>query len=542
MSMDTRTTERHLDASRLESLLESARLLSSSLQLDDQLRHLMRTIMGRLLISRAVIALYDAGDSTLRVALARGLPSLKPGTLFDPAEAASLQLPHSTPIGDPDRPLGILAIGAPARGDLDHAEREFLSALLSLGAASIANARDHDSVIRTNKALDQKIQELRALLDLVRGLAATIEPDEVAQLLMLTLSGRWAVRRHALFTWKPNQPPIARIKGLEHWDLEAWRQRLEGADTPQRDGDFLLFPIPSGDSMTGLVALGPRPANLPFTAADQEFGMGLIAQASVALDNAWHFRDTLVRQQLEKELTLAASIQLDLFPKSLPVLVHTDLAARNRQARQVGGDYYDAIPIGAPSSETTHLLCVADISGKGISASLLMANIQATLRALLAAHPTTVELAVRSNDLLWASTPNNKYATAIFVRYDPVSGACEYVNGGHCDGIVLRASGEVEMLGTTGMPIGLFPKREYECAGFSLCAGDTLLLYSDGVPDACTVDDREFSVDRSIDVLRANAHRTAAEIQDAVFSAIDDFVEDAPQFDDITVMVIKRTS
>ena len=540
--MDTRTSERRLDASRLESLLESAKLLSSSLQLDDQLRHLMRTIMGRLLISRAVIALYDAGTSTLRVALARGVPGMKPGTLFNPADAASLQLPHSTPIGDPAAPLGLIAIGAPARGELDHAEREFLNALLSLAAASIANARDHDSVIRANRALDQRVQELRALLDLVRGLAATIDPDEVTQLLMLTLSGRWAVRRHALFTWKPNQPPIARIKGLDHWDLDAWRRKLDGADTPQFDGDFLLFPIPSGDTTMGLVALGPRPANVAFTAADQEFGMGLIAQASVALDNAWHFRDTLVRQQLEKELTLAASIQLDLFPKSLPDLVHTDLAARNRQARQVGGDYYDAIPIGPPSREATHLLCVADISGKGISASLLMANIQATLRALLAAHPTTVELAVRSNDLLWASTPNNKYATAIFVRYDPVTGASEYVNGGHCDGIVLRATGEVEMLGTTGMPIGLFPKREYECAAFVLSEGDTLLLYSDGVPDACTIDDLEFTVDRSIDVLRANSHLSAVEIQDAIFSAIDDFVEGAPQFDDITVMVIKRTS
>lgn len=539
--MDIRASERHLDASRLESLLESARLLSSSLQLDDQLRHLLRTIMGRLLVTRAVIALYDAGTTTLRVALARGVPGLRPGAIFDPAGAAALQLPHSTPIGDPAEQLGILAVGVPARGDLDDAEREFLNALLSLAAASIANARDHDSVIRTNRELDQKIQELRALLDLVRGLAATIEPDEVTQLLMLTLSGRWAVRRHALFTWKPNQPPITRVKGLEHWDLEAWRQKLEGADAPQRDGDFLLFPIPSGDSTTGLVALGPRPGNLPFSTGDIEFGMGLIAQASVALDNAWHFRDTLVRQQLEKELTLAASIQLDLFPKSLPVLLHSDLAARNRQARQVGGDYYDAIPIGPPSPGATHLLCVADISGKGISASLLMANIQATLRALLAAQPSTVDLAVRSNDLLWASTPNNKYATAIFVRYEPGTGACEYVNGGHSDGIVLRASGEVEMLGTTGMPIGLFPRREYESAAFELRAGDTLLLYSDGVPDACRADDSEFGVDRSIEVLRANAHRSASEILDALFRAIDVFVEDAPQFDDITVMVLKRS-
>lgn len=537
--MDARLTDTRLDASRLESLLESAKLLSSSLKLEDQLRHLLRTVMGRLLIMRAAVALKE-GDE-LKIALSRGVPGLKAGDLFDATQALTLGLDSIHTIGDEAGPLGVLALGKPARGALEPGEVDFLEALLSLAAASIANARAHSDVIKSNRALDQKIQELRALLDLVRGLAATIDADEVAQMLMLTLSGRWAVRKHGILTWKENQPPIARAKGIEVQELETWRGLLDESGNTVESNGFLLFPLRSGETICGLVALGPRPANLAYSPSDLDFCTGLIAQASVALDNAWHFRDTLYRQQLEKELTLAASIQQDLFPKRLPDLRQSDIWARNRQARQVGGDYYDVLPIGPCGLENPHLLCVADISGKGISASLLMANIQATLRALLSSHPALIDLAARTNDLLFASTPGNKYSTAIFVRYDPVSGKCEYVNGGHSDGILLRANGEVEMLTTTGLPIGLFPKREYEVVQFDINPGDVLMLYSDGVTDACTVDDLEFGVERAVECVRRTVHLPANEILDHVFQSIDEFAAGAPQFDDITVMVLKRT-
>ncbi len=328
--MDARLTDTRLDATRLESLLESAKLLSSSLKLEDQLRHLLRTVMGRLLIMRAAVALKE-GDE-LKIALSRGVSGLPAGAVFDATQALALGLDSIHTIGDEAGPLGVLALGKPARGALEPGEVDFLEALLSLAAASIANARAHSDVIKSNRALDQKIQELRALLDLVRGLAATIDADEVAQMLMLTLSGRWAVRKHGMLTWKENQPPIARAKGIEVQELETWRGLLDESGNTVEASGFLLFPLRSGETICGMVALGPRPANLPYSPSDLDFCTGLIAQASVALDNAWHFRDTLYRQQLEKELTLAASIQQDLFPKSLPDLRQSDIWAMNRQA------------------------------------------------------------------------------------------------------------------------------------------------------------------------------------------------------------------
>jgi sigma-B regulation protein RsbU (phosphoserine phosphatase) len=285
------------------------------------------------------------------------------------------------------------------------------------------------------------------------------------------------------------------------------------------------------------VALGPRATKFAYTEADIEFCSALVAQASVALDNAWHFRDTLYRRQLEKELEVAANIQRDLFPKALPKLAGTRMAARNRQAREVGGDYYDVLGL---AGSARHLACVADISGKGISASLLMANIQATLRALLASFDTLPSLAARANDLLWASTPGNRYATALFVLYDPATGACEYTNCGHCEAILLRAGGAVELLTTTGMPIGLFPARTYESGRFQLAEGDVLMLYSDGVTDACATDGRDFGMERAIECLRGAAGLDPEQMATRMFEAIDEFAAGAPQFDDITLMILAR--
>lgn len=521
--MDTR-----LDASRLESLLESAKVLSSSLKLEEQLSHLLRTVMGRLLVTKAVVAVGPR--SALRVANSRGVPGLKSGDPFDDEKAQARGLVIGRPIGDEDAPLGHIWVGNPGRGQLDDDEREFFIALLGLAGTSISNAQAHAEVIRSN-------QELRALIDLGRGLTQTVEPESVAQLLMLTISGRFGVRRHALITWKAGQPPVERIKGFTDLDIAALKGRLGEQTEPMNDALGVVLPIRTNDITVGCLILGPRLNNQAYDTADLDFISGMVSQAAVALENCWNFREALERQQLEKELNLAAAIQRDLFPKSLPELPRTDLAARNRQARAVGGDYYDILPLATTGDQ---LFVVVDISGKGIAASLLMANIQATLRALSVAEAGLPWIGARTNDLLYASTPSNKYATGIMVRYNPVTGSGSWINGGHNEGVLLRASGEVELLGTTGLPIGLFPKREYEAKPFQLASGDILFLYSDGVPDACRDDGSEFGMDRLVENLKQYAGLQAAEIPERMLASIDDYVGTAPQFDDITMMVIRR--
>ncbi len=534
-----------LGDSRLQALLESAKLLSSSLALTDLLAHLLRTVMGRLLIGKALIAV-DL-DGNMRVALARGLPALSQGDLFTEEIGRTAKLRQFFPIGQADQTIGVLAIGRPARGSLEPDEEDFVKALLGLAASSIANAQAHEATVRSNEKLGQKVQELRALIDLVRGLSASLEPDDIAQMLTLTLAGRWVISKYGLVTWKTDHPGILRQKGLDLNFLlaskERWAQLLEptlsSAETPLPSGSLLL-PLRSSAGTFGVVVCGPRLNKQPYTDADIEFGAGLAAQAAVSFDNAWHFRDTLVRQQMEKEVALAASIQRDLFPAELPKLTGCDIAARNRQAKQVGGDYYDVLPIRGTAPDLPHLLCVVDISGKGMFAALLMSNIQATLRALLSREQPLSAVAEQANNLLHATTPANRYATAFLAQYDPSTGSCQWVNCGHNDGVILRKSGDVELMPCSGIALGLFPSMAYDAQTFELHEGDLLAIYSDGVTEANDLAEQEFSLERLIAVLKAHRESKASDIVDRVIQEIDLFVGDAPQFDDITLMVMKR--
>jgi sigma-B regulation protein RsbU (phosphoserine phosphatase) len=321
---------------------------------------------------------------------------------------------------------------------------------------------------------------------------------------------------------------------------------------------LIAAPLKVGERVLGVLALGST-VTMSYTAAELKLLTTLALQAATAIENARLFERTIeaarererlqalhretevARAKLESELTLAARIQADLFPAALPVLPGYDLAARNRPARQCGGDYYDALPV--PGSGGRLLLCVADVAGKGLPAALVMSNMQATLRALLGRAPSMPDLAGRANELLHASTSPEKYVTAALVDLDPRSGAIAWVGAGHLDNLILRASGAAVALVSTGPPLGLLPPMlPYEEIAHALEPGDMLVLFSDGVTEAQNEAGEEFGDDRLLDVLRTAATAPAADVVTQIFDAIDAFAGHAPQFDDITMFVVRRVA
>ena len=190
----------NLSHSGLQALLESARPLNGSPSLNELLSHLFRTVMGRLLVTRGVIAIDDNGQ--MRVELARGVSGLSKGMLLTGESPTAARLELQYPIGTAEGPVGLLALGKPALGEPTAEQLELLQALLELAATAIASARAHEHTVQVNRSLDQSLQELRAVVDLARGLAAKTDAGEVAHLLALTLAGRWTVRKHAVAAWR----------------------------------------------------------------------------------------------------------------------------------------------------------------------------------------------------------------------------------------------------------------------------------------------------------------------------------------------------
>ena len=321
---------------------------------------------------------------------------------------------------------------------------------------------------------------------------------------------------------------------------------------------LVCAPLKVGERVTGVIVLA---STLPMAYSARELKLltTLALQTATAIENARLFERTVqaasererllalnkeaevARAGYERELELAARIQAELFPASLPQLAGYDLAARSRPARRCGGDYYDAIVLPQPGSADV-LLCVADVSGKGLPASLLMSHTQATLRALLGRTDSLGELAGLANSLLYGSTAANKYVTAALLELNPQTGDASYVSAGHINSLHLTANGDVRQLDSTGPPLGLMPlDSPYGVTTLRLAEGECLVLCSDGVIDAQNEDDEEFGEERLAQIVLESQTESASSLVDRLLAAIDGFAGAAPQFDDITLLIVKRS-
>lgn len=240
-------------------------------------------------------------------------------------------------------------------------------------------------------------------------------------------------------------------------------------------------------------------------------------------------------RRVNQELEIAKQVQARLFPQDLPSLKTLDYAGRCLQARQVGGDYYDFLALGRERL----CLVIGDISGKGIAAALLMANLQANLRSQYAMAIEEPEGLLRSiNRLFCENTPDGAYATFFFSDYDDQAGRLRYANCGHLSALVVRGDDRVERLDSTATVLGLFKEWECSVGETYLFAGDTLALYTDGVTEAFDGDGEEFGEQRLLDCLQCHRHLSAHQM---VGTVIDQVRHHSPheQQDDITIVVAK---
>jgi sigma-B regulation protein RsbU (phosphoserine phosphatase) len=318
---------------------------------------------------------------------------------------------------------------------------------------------------------------------------------------------------------------------------------------------LVCAPLKVGEKVIGVIVLASTEPRT-YEARDLKLLNTLALQAATAIENARLFERTIeaaqererlmalhqeaeiARAGFERELELAANIQANLFPAELPRITGYELAARNRPARRCGGDYYDAI---STRNGDGMLLCVADVSGKGVPASLLMSHMQATLRALLGWTTSLTDVVDQASRLLHGSTAANKYVTAAMLDLTPATGQGRYVSAGHINSWVFDRDGRSQPLASTGAPLGLLPPlAPYADTPIEIRPGDCVVLCSDGVTDAQNEASEEFGEDRLIEVLRGCADAPVAAIVDRVFNAVDSFAGRAPQFDDITLLVVRR--
>jgi len=240
-------------------------------------------------------------------------------------------------------------------------------------------------------------------------------------------------------------------------------------------------------------------------------------------------------RRVAQELEIAKSVQAGLFPQTAPALRTLDYAGTCIPARQVGGDYYDFLSLGRDRLG----LVIGDVSGKGIAAALLMANLQANLRgqcAIAADEPRSLLRSV--NHLFCENTTDSAYATLIFAEYDDQARRLRYANCGHLTALLLRGDGALERLASTGTVLGLF--ADWDCATEELLlfSGDTLLLYTDGVTESFNQRGEEFGEHRLMEALRRHVKSSSQALLAAILDEVRRF-SPREQHDDITLIVAK---
>jgi serine phosphatase RsbU (regulator of sigma subunit)/predicted enzyme related to lactoylglutathione lyase len=243
-------------------------------------------------------------------------------------------------------------------------------------------------------------------------------------------------------------------------------------------------------------------------------------------------------RRTSQELEIAKQVQARLFPQTFPVLRTLDYAGICIQARHVGGDYYDFFALG----EERLGLFIGDISGKGIAAALLMANLQANLRSQFALAREQPQRFLQSvNRLFYENTVDSAYATVFFTEYDDASQRLRYTNCGHLSGLLLRRDDTVEWLHSTGTVLGLFKEWTGPAVDCQLQTGDILALYTDGVTESCNETQDEFGDQRLAESLRRHREQAAQSIVASIVADIQRFSPEE-QHDDITLIVAKCKS
>uniref|UniRef100_A0A7V4XQR9 GAF domain-containing protein n=1 Tax=Acidobacterium capsulatum TaxID=33075 RepID=A0A7V4XQR9_9BACT len=397
-----------------------------------------------------------------------------------------------------------------------------------------------------------RFTETQPLLEtVVRRIADTLHVENIALLLRsgesfqlqqaiglpmdgtLTLTAHSsAVRRLAL----SNEPARLSERRPDAWYLMAdstERQTLDGLHAE------VLLPVPGRQRLMGVMALGSKKSEAAYSKSDLRLLQMVASQTGLALEVSELVQslahEAAQRERTQREIEIAREVQERLFPQDAPSLLGGSLAGFCRPAQGVGGDYYDMIQL----RDGRIGIAIGDVSGKGISAALLMASLRASLRGLtLATHNNFACLMEQMNGLVYEASAQNRYATFFFGAFDPKTRELECVNAGHNPPLILRGD-KVISIEASGPVVGLLPKAQYTEQRIPLEAGDLLLLYTDGISEAMTAREEEWGEERMIEAAREAARGSAAQILGAILQAADRFTAGAPQHDDMTLLVLK---
>ncbi len=389
-----------------------------------------------------------------------------------------------------------------------------------------------------------KVVKLEALYDVGLAIASTLNLDQLSEEILGHAVALLDARRGALYLLENGTYRVRRAIGGSALETlaegeEPLHERATDAQLLPGVKHLLVVPIAIDGSKLGILAVADKESRTgvgPFSEDDQR-SLSLFAnQAAIALENANLHRQALEKERLERDMELAAEIQRGLLPSSIPEVEGLEILGWNRPTRQVGGDYYGYYRL----SEDRIGMVVADVTGKGMPAALLVSTLHSALRLLLDRVQDGAELLSRLNQHILEASGTNKFITLILAVVDSGENRLGFFNAGHNPGLIVRRDGQVDQLLASGLPLGLMPGATYTYESVPFAPGDLLCLYSDGITECAAANDDEYGMERFCEYLREQREAPLPDILSGLDREMADFAGDHPQSDDQTVVLVRR--
>ncbi len=313
-------------------------------------------------------------------------------------------------------------------------------------------------------------------------------------------------------------------------------ERFKGIEREsQKIRSLLAVPLKLKNKMIGVLCLFNKKEGLDFTTDDQRLLSIIAIQSAQTIENARLYEEEVKLLALEEDLRIAREIQQSLLPKSDPIIEGMELTGLSLPAKQVGGDYYDFIQI-----DDNHLgLAIADVSGKGTPAALLMANLQACLRGQALTNRSVKDTVAQSNFMLSRFMDAGKFITLFYGILDLKDKTFTYTNAGHNLPFLLHPGGDLKTLEKGGLILGISDRSAYEEEAVQLSPGDLLLLYTDGITEATNEKGEMYEKERLLQLLKSNLSLSVKDLSRRIVDSVVAFQGTGPQEDDITLLLLK---
>lgn len=423
---------------------------------------------------------------------------------------------------------------------ISETEAKYVKLILSIATSALENQLTFDKLQTQKKQAEKKSQLLETLFEISRSFSGLSSLDKIIQAIAFNIMGQLTTNKFAVVRTNESQKILKNNLDMSDSQLEElipelYKVKLNSDLKGELKGKIrIVSPMDIFGKNEGYILIGPKMFG-DYDEQDYSFVQSLAATAISAIENERLIIEEIEKKKYESEMSIASEIQMKLLPSSSLEEKNFSFYGFTNPSGEVGGDYFDYIKI----SEDKFLFVIADVTGKGVPAAIIMSNIQAAIQALAPIEPNLKELVDSVNRIVYKNTSKDMFITAFFCLYDQSKQTFEYINAGHFYPLLVGNNGEAKELKVGGVILGFLPSPlEYESETLPL--ENMLVMYTDGLNEATDSEGNELGMDGAKEIILETKKLSPKDATNHILHKVNDFSGRETLSDDISIIVIKR--